>query len=64
MKCDYCKSESVVNYQKIWSKFKIAKNGMYKKDRIFDAFDIEEPIENDNIHLCENHEKSWLEGEL
>lgn len=57
MKCDYCKTEAVINYQKVWSKFKIDKSGIYKKIRAFDALDIEEPIENDNIHLCQRHEK-------
>ncbi len=64
MKCDYCKTEAVINYQKVWTKFKIGKKGMYKKILAFDALDVEEPIENDNIHLCQKHEKVWLEGKI
>lgn len=64
MKCDYCVLEAVVNYQKIWTKFEINKNGKYKQSQEFNPIDIEEPIGGDNIDLCEEHEKSWLEEKI
>ena len=64
MKCDYCTAEAVVNYQKVWKRFKIGKREFYKEDGSFNALDIEEPIENDNIHLCHTHDSPWLEGKI
>lgn len=63
MKCNYCKTKAAVNYQKVWTKFRIVQNGDYKQVRI-NSFDIEEPIEADNVHLCPSHEKAWLEGKI
>lgn len=62
MKCDFCKSEPVVNYQKVWTRFKINKAGNYKEDSVFDAMDVEEPIEDNNVHLCKKHEGEWVKG--
>lgn len=64
MKCDYCEAEAVVNYQKAWERFKISKGGFYKEDRLFNAMDIEEPINDNNVHLCDKHEEPWLEGKI
>ena len=64
MKCDYCESKAVVNYQRVWARFTIDKNENYKKDTKFDGADIEGPTDEDNIHLCKKHEKEWLEGEI
>ncbi len=64
MTCDYCDKETIVNYQKVWKRFKIGKDEFYKEDKSFDACDIEEPIENDNIHLCKKHENIWLSGKI
>ncbi|MBI4920074.1 hypothetical protein HY838_02200 [Candidatus Azambacteria bacterium] len=54
----------MANYQKIWAKFKIDKNGMYKKISTFDALNIEEPTGDSNLHLCLKHEKDWREGKI
>jgi len=64
MKCDYCKTEAIVNYQKVWKRFKIGKGEFYKEDGSFDALDIEEPIDDNNIHLCRKHEIPWLKGKI
>jgi hypothetical protein len=64
IKCDYCKLKAEANYQKIWAKFKISRDGEYKQARTFNSLDIEEPTGTDNIHLCEKHEKEWLGGKI
>lgn len=63
MECDFCKRGAVVNFQKVWIKFEIDRNDNYKEDKNFDCLDVEEPIEDDNLHLCEVHSKRWLGGE-
>jgi hypothetical protein len=60
IKCDNCELEAIANYQKVWTKFKINKHGIYRQSRAFNPLGVEEPIENDNIHLCNKHEEFWL----
>jgi len=64
MKCDLCKLRAVVNFQKVWTKFRIDKNDNYREDKNFSGFDVEEPIERDNVHLCRRHSGQWLNGEV
>lgn len=64
MNCDFCNLEAIVNFQKIWEKFIIDKNGRYREDRKFNGGDFEESIEWDNIHLCKKHSKQWIKGEI
>ena len=64
MKCDFCKLEAVVNYQRVWTRFEINKNGSYKEDSAFDGIDFEEPVEENNVHLCKKHEDEWIKGKI
>jgi|GEM_PF-1303296 hypothetical protein len=64
IKCDYCKAKAVVNFQKIWVKFIIDKNGEYKQDNNFYGAEFEQPTEEDNVHLCKRHLKEFLKGEI
>jgi len=64
IKCDFCDSKAVVNFQKIWVKFIIDKNGRYIKDNKFRGEDFEQPINADNVHLCEKHLEKFLKGEI
>lgn len=64
LQCDFCESRAVANFQKIWVKFIIDKKGKYKKDTNFRGEDFEEPIENNNLHLCKKHLKRFIEGEI
>jgi hypothetical protein len=54
----------VVNFQKIWVKFIIDKNGEYKQDNNFYGAEFEQPTEEDNVHLCKRHLKEFLKGEI
>jgi len=64
MECDLCNSKAIINFQKVWVKFEIDKDDNYKEDKNFDCLDIEEPIEENNVHLCEKHSEQWLNGEI
>jgi len=64
MTCDFCHSTATANFQKIWRKFIIDKNGKYKKDKKFSGGDFEQPIAGDNIHLCKKHLNKWLKNEI
>lgn len=64
VKCDFCSSSAVVNFQKVWKKFIIDKNGNYKEDKKFDGIEFEQPIEHYNIHLCKKHLRKWIKGEI
>ena len=63
MKCDYCNKPATVNYQKVWVKWNIDKKGNYSKN-FKTVFDIDEPVGDNNVHLCGEHEKKFLKGEL
>jgi hypothetical protein len=64
MKCNFCDSEAVVNYQKTWIRFDIKKNEEYILDLKFNGIDIGEISINENFHLCKKHEKMWIEDEI
>lgn len=64
IKCDFCKSSAIVNFQKVWTKFNINKRGKYREDEEFDCFDVEEPMNDDNLHLCKKDFKRWINGEI
>ena len=64
IQCDFCNSLATVNFQKVWKRFIIDKNGEYKEDKNFDGSDFEQPIGEDNIHLCKRHLTKWLKGEF
>lgn len=63
MKCDYCNERAVINYQKVWVRYKVKKDGSYELDKDFNGCDIE-PTYDDNLHLCAKHESDWREGKL
>ena len=63
MRCDKCNGTAVANYQKVWKRFDIDKDENYREDDMFDPLDIEEPVGEDNLHLCRDHEKEFL-GEV
>jgi len=56
--------KAVVNFQKIWVKFIIDKNGKYKKDTKFLGEEFEQPTNEDNIPLCKKHLKKFMNGEI
>ena len=62
--CDFCKRKAIVNFQKTWKKFAIDKDGWYKEDKEFCGADIEEPIDEENVHLCKIHSEKWLMAEI
>jgi len=64
IKCDFCNAGVIVNFQKIWVKFLIDKNGKYKKDKKFCSEVFKQPTDEDNVHLCKKHLKSFLRGEI
>ena len=64
IKCDFCSLAATANFQKVWTKFAIDKNGKYREDKKFRGGDFEEPIGEDNIHLCKKHLDKWLKGEI
>jgi len=52
IKCDFCKNNKAkYNLQKVWVLWKIDKNDNYK---FVSTLDIEEPVGEENLHLCEN----------
>ena len=61
-KCDHCSKKAVRNYQRIWHIFDITRSGGYTNERA--DCDIEEPIEENNLHLCKEHEAAFLAGEF
>ena len=63
IKCDYCEKPAVRNYQKVWVSWVIIGNG-YSKEPKFEGMRIEEPTGEDNIHVCREHEKLFLEGKI
>lgn len=64
IKCNFCNNNAVINYQKVWVRFKVCNNGNHIENKKFSGVDFEQPIENDNIHLCKKHNKDWLETKI
>ena len=64
MRCDYCNKKALVNYQKVWVRYKVKKYGDYEWDKDFNGCDIEPTYDQDNLHLCMKHENEWLAGNL
>lgn len=63
MECDFCESRAIVNYQKTWVKFDIARSDRYKFDFDFNGLDIEDISFNENYHFCRKHSEQWLDKE-
>jgi hypothetical protein len=62
-KCNYCNRNAVANYQRVWIRWDVDKNGNYSKDYT-EQFEMQEPIEENNLHLCAKHEEDLQNGEL
>jgi hypothetical protein len=60
--CDYCSKSAVRNYQRIWHVFTVSRSGRYLAERV--DYDLEEPVDDNNLHLCRQHEEAFLAGEL
>ena len=63
MKCDYCNEKAIINYQKVWVRYRVQKDGGYELDKDFNGCDVE-PTYDSNFHLCKRHENDWLEGKV
>ena len=62
IECDFCDKPAVANFQRTWVEYRINKHGNYGKSQV--RADLQEPIEDDNVHVCEKHEEEWLDDEL
>jgi hypothetical protein len=56
--CDHCSKDAVQNYQRIWHAFSVTRSGDYADERV--DYDLEEPANADNLHLCAHHEALFL----
>jgi hypothetical protein len=61
-KCDHCPKRAERNYQRIWHVFDVTRSGDYAKERV--DYNIEEPLDENNRHLCVEHEAAFLAGDL
>ncbi len=64
MKCHFCDLRAITNFQKVWIRFVVDKNDNYREDKNFSGGDLEEPIGDDNLHLCKEHSEKWLNGKI
>jgi len=60
--CDHCPKRAVRNYQRIWHIFKITRGGEYVSECV--DYELEEPVDDSNRHLCAEHEAAFLAGDL
>ena len=60
--CDHCPKRAIRNYQRIWHVFTITRDGDYRAERM--DYDLEEPVDDSNRHLCREHETAFLAGDL
>lgn len=65
LKCQVegCKNAVRFNYQKVWVRYGVDSEGDYTRRRV-DMPDIEEPIEDCNLHYCKKHAEQFENGEL
>lgn len=68
--CDHCDKPAVANFQKMWVRWKVYRNGDYSKtarmdyDAVAKMNEWDEPTGENNIHVCAEHEEKLLNGEL
>lgn len=65
--CDYCSKPAVANYQKVWVRYAVDKNGDYGKRENTGDWEghlNDDPSGDDNAHVCKTHEGPWLNGEI
>ncbi|HOL22849.1 MAG TPA: hypothetical protein PLQ41_08380 [bacterium] len=64
IRCENCGEKARINIQKIWIKWKYNyKTGSYSHD-FEPLFDAEEPVGDNNLHLCEKCFHKWENGEI
>jgi hypothetical protein len=60
IKCDFCKKrDAKYNYQKIWVRYTITKDGDYTDRKILDELDI-----TDNLYLCKKCSMEFEYGNI
>ncbi len=64
IKCNFCEKPAIRNYQKIWVSWFIKQKEETYAENPRVELDIEEPIEDDNVHVCKEHEQLWLDGKI
>lgn len=69
--CNHCELPAVANYQRVWVRWNVQKDGSYKdatyptkEGGAYRLNDIDEPTEENNIHVCATHEEKLLDGEI
>lgn len=61
-KCIECGKPATVNIQKLWTKWEYdGESDNYSSEP--ETLDIE-PVEWENLHLCDECEKLWEQGEI
>ena len=60
--CTHCGKEPTTNFQKLWVKWNYdAKKDDYSaKPKVLDI----EPVESENLHLCDGCVTLWEQGEI
>ena len=56
-KCDHCSKDAVRNYQRIWHVFTVTDSGGYTDEYV--DYHIEDPVDDDNLFLCDDHEEQF-----
>ncbi len=64
IKCDFYGLDAKFNFQKTWVKFVTDKDGYYKEDKDFSGCGLEEPVDKNNVHLCDCHLDKWLSNQI
>ncbi|MBI4723296.1 MAG: hypothetical protein HY769_09955 [Candidatus Stahlbacteria bacterium] len=64
MKCRYCGKKAKINVQKVWIKWDYDPKTDSYSDNHELLLDAEEPVGDENLHLCEYCFNKWKEGEI
>lgn len=63
MNCTYCSNKAVANFQKVWIVWDVNESGAYGDEPKIE-FDREEPVGEENVHVCEKHREEFRSGSL
>lgn len=67
-KCDHCDKQAVANFQRVWVRWGVNPSGSYSKLPSYEAARElnrnDEPTDENNIHVCADHEEKLLDGEI
>lgn len=67
-RCDHCDKPAVANFQRVWVRWEVRRNGDYSKHPSYEGARQlnrnDEPTGDDNIHVCAEHEEKLLDGEI